>query len=93
MKSQRRLRLRQASRHRRPLHDRPWPDWVYQFELQDNMIDAFQRNVWPRHYADELPPAAYQQMDNYLTGQWSWHGPIVLHPGPDRYFRDALVRS
>lgn len=80
MKTQARLRLRHVPRHRRRDDDRkPWPEWVHRLGIFNVLCAAFERNVWPRHYVNDEPPLAYQQMDNYLTGQWSWHGSMILH--------------
>lgn len=72
MPNQQRLRLRHTGRHHRT--EPADVDWTWQHQLRANLAHALEMNVWPRHYANDQPPQAYWQMDNYLTGNKSWHG-------------------
>jgi len=74
MKSQAPLRLRQVGKHHGT------PEWAARFGVWGTLRNAFEMNVWPRHYANDEPPPAYYQMTNYLTGERTWYGPVVIHP-------------
>jgi hypothetical protein len=77
MRSQRRLRLRQAGRHHRD--DRaPWPDWPGRLGVARNLIAAFERNCYPKHYGEPIPDNNTTM--NYITGVVTWHGRIILQP-------------
>lgn len=75
MPNQQRLRLRHTGRHHRT--GRTDVDWIWR-NLSHNLAQAFEMNMWPRHYANDQPPQAYWQMDNYLTGNKTWHDPAKI---------------
>lgn len=82
MKSQARLRLRQAGRHHLTEDDNGfWPRWTYQQRIANNLSHAFEMNAQPKHMRDE-PPTYYTM--NYVTGEKTWHGPPYV-----RYHNDC----
>lgn len=77
MKSQARLRLRQAGRHRNVTYG-AISDWTHRHGLNANLVRAFEMNCYPKHYANDEHPVAYWTI-NYVTGMTTWHGPVSFH--------------
>jgi uncharacterized protein YfiM (DUF2279 family) len=75
MKSQARLRLRHIGKH----HGNPH-EWTRRFGVNAKLLEAFQRDAWPKHYADNSDaPQCYWQIASYVTGMAVWHGVVHLH--------------
>lgn len=80
MKSQRRLRLRQAGKHHGDW--RPWRTVLgircHVDHFSNNMACAFEMNCMPKHSTDGLEPIGYTM--DYVTGKTTFHAPEILQP-------------
>lgn len=77
MKTQARLRLRQAGRHHIPHDHRGRYNGLARFGLAANLAHAFEMNCHAKHYDTGIQEPCYTM--DYVTGKTTWH-PLPLPP-------------